>query len=60
MCKNFHHVMLLVKIKRGKIVGSVHISYLLQQMGDGKGDTTTHGEAGNLTNPQKSFKFKIS
>ena len=60
MCKNFHRVMLLVKIERGKIVGSVHISYLLQQMGDGKGDTTTHGEAGNLTNPQKSFKFKIS
>ena len=48
MCKNFHHVMLLVKIKRGKIVGSVHISYLLQKMGDGKGDTTTHGEDGNF------------
>ena len=48
MWKIFHHVMLLAKIKRAKIVGSVHISYLLQQMGDGKGDTTTHGEDGNF------------
>ena len=31
-----------------KLFGRVHFSYLLQQMGDGKGDTTTHGEAGNF------------